>query len=235
MKIAAFVYNFPHKKTQEGLCRLFVNGFVPELVLAADPVELKFRQSKLRVSPRGLIYDEPSKICSAFHIPYYVVPHGSQEAIELVRSYAIDVGVILGARILPKRIIESFRRGIVNLHPAILPGNRGLDNLKWALIRDLPLGVSAHFIDEHVDLGWLIGQRPCPIYSDDTLVDLTLRLQSIELDMMISSLDAIKLGALTPDVCPRLYGGTKFDAVSDEDDKLMPAYLCLYKQKHCEQ
>ena len=41
-----------------------------------------------------------------------------------------DLGIILGSRII-KNIINKFKIGILNMHPGILPYNRGLDTHKW--------------------------------------------------------------------------------------------------------
>ena len=56
------------------------------------------------------------------------------EEFRLIKKHNLDIGIILGARILSKQIIDAFSIGIVNLHPGILPENRGLDNVKWSII-----------------------------------------------------------------------------------------------------
>ena len=51
-----------------------------------------------------------------------------------------------------KNVIDSFSNGIINFHPGVLPENRGLDNLKWAIYNNLPQGVTTHLIDENIDV-----------------------------------------------------------------------------------
>ena len=74
------------------------------------------------------------------------------------------------------------------MHPGILPQNRGLDNLKWGILNDIPQGVTAHLIDKNIDRGLMIMQDTVQVYEDDTLVDLHIRIQNLEQRLMIESL-----------------------------------------------
>ena len=79
--------------------------------------------------------------------------HNSTETLKIIKKNKLDLGVILGARILKKEIINAFKIGIINMHPGILPENRGLDNIKWSVVKNLPIGVTSHFIDPRIDMG----------------------------------------------------------------------------------
>jgi phosphoribosylglycinamide formyltransferase-1 len=194
MKIGVFAYNFEHKKTQEGLLHLFLNVISIECVFAAEPVKLDFYQSKLRVSPKGLKYLHPSDIAKKLNVPYYVVKHNSDECLSLIRNYDLDLGIILGARIINHKIISSFRIGILNMHPGLLPQNRGLDNQKWAILKKIKQGVTTHLIDKFVDKGDIIFRKEIDVYEDDSLLDIFLRIQNMELELMVSSIRALSLG-----------------------------------------
>lgn len=194
MRIAALAYNFPHKKTQEGLLNLFLAGIKVDCVLAADPVPLNFYQSAIRVAPKGLDYFHPREIADRLGIPYHVVAHNSEECARIVRDNEIDLGVILGARILKKPVIDSFGIGVLNMHPGLLPENRGLDNLKWAVLKGIRQGVSCHLIDHEIDRGKLIMRRAIDVYGDDTLLDVHLRIQNTEQTMMVESIRTIASG-----------------------------------------
>ena len=109
MKIGVFAYNFEHWKTQEGLLNLFLNGKKPAVVFAANKVKLNFPHSKIRVAPKDLFLQHPKDICEKLDIPYHVVKHDSEETHKLIKEYGLDVGVILGARILKKPTINAFK------------------------------------------------------------------------------------------------------------------------------
>ncbi len=184
MKLAVFAYNFPHKKTQDFLLRLFMEGCDINFTVACDPVELNIPKPILRVKPIYTGSLQTRVICQRLNIPYYVLPHNSEKVAELLRDNNIDVGIIAGARILKKNIIGSVRKGIVNFHPGLIPRARGLDALKWAVYYDMPIGVTAHFIDERVDAGRILLQKEIPIYRDDTFIDISLRLDETQVELL---------------------------------------------------
>lgn len=209
MKLVVFVYNFPHKKTQDFLLRLFLEGYKIEFVVASEFVELDLPKSTLRIKLRHIDLLHPETICQRLSIPYYVLPHNSVEVAELIRANNIEIGIITGARILKKYIINSVSRGIINFHPGLIPAVRGLDALKWAIYRDLPIGVTAHFIDERVDAGRIIIKEEIPIKDDDTLLDISLRLVETETNLLPKVLNLVKDRAITE--FPLIPYGTKLN------------------------
>lgn len=192
MKLAVFAYNFPHKKTQDFLLRLFLEGYSIEFVVACDPIRLNIPEPVLRTKPVHIDIIHPKVICQRLNVPYYVLTHNSQEVAELMLANSIDIGVVAGARILKKHIIQSAKSGIINFHPGLIPEVRGLDALKWALYYDLPLGVTAHFIDERVDAGRIIVKEEIPIKNDDTLVDISLRLAETQTNLLPKVLNLVR-------------------------------------------
>jgi len=194
MRIGVFAYNFKHKKTQEGLLWLMLHGYKIECILAADPVQLSFYQSKIRVSQKDMEYTHPSEIAKKLEIPYHVVAHNSKECEELVKKYGLDVGIILGARILKENIINQFKTGILNMHPGLLPENRGLDTIKWAILKDMKQGVSCHLISREIDRGSLLIRKEINVFEDDTLLDIFLRIQNTEQVLMVESLRMLENG-----------------------------------------
>ena len=227
MKIGVFAYNFPHKKTQEGLMQLFLHHLPVTCIFAADPVELKFYQSKIRVTPKGLIQHQPRLIAERLQVPYHVIVHNSAECEELIKKYDLDVGIILGARILKENIINAFKIGIINLHPGMLPQNRGLDNLKWAILKGFKQGVSVHLISKEIDKGQLIIQREIEVYEDDTLLDIFLRLQNLEQALLIEALKIVELGKRD---FLRVPEGNYFKAVPPEEEALLMQKFEEYKK-----
>ena len=171
---------------------MMLSGFKPKVIIAADAVELKRKASTIRTSPKDLYLTHPKKIARRYHIDYEVVPHNSEETSALVREYDLDVGVILGARILKPIAFQNFSIGVLNMHPGMLPHNRGLDAVKWAIMDDIPQGVTAHLIDERIDRGLLVRKQEASVYKDDTLLDITIRLQHLEQKLMVESLTQLR-------------------------------------------
>ncbi len=184
MRIGLFVYNFPHKKTQDFLLRLFLEGYDVEAVLGCDPVDLRLPQSVLRVKPKHTDMLHPKVICERLRIPYFETPHNSQGTIDLIKLSHLHIGVIAGARILKEPVINAFSRGVINFHPGLIPEVRGIDALKWAIYKNLPIGVTAHFIDERTDAGRIICREEVPLYADDTLIDVSLRQYEAQVNLL---------------------------------------------------
>lgn len=229
MKIGIFAYNFKHKKTQEGILNLLLHHYPVTCIFAADPVELKFYQSKIRVAPKGLEYAHPQDIAACFEIPYHVVVHNSQECEDLIKRYDLDVGIILGARIIKENIINSFKIGVINMHPGMLPHNRGLDNLKWAILKGYKQGVSVHLISKEIDQGNLIVQREVEVYADDTLVDIFLRIQNMEQVLMIETLRILEAGQRN---FSKVAEGNYFKSVPPEEEVTLMEKFEEYKKKY---
>jgi len=162
-----------------------------------------------------------------------VVKHSSKETSDIVKQKSLDIGVILGARILKPIAFNNFELGVINMHPGILPENRGLDNLKWAIINNMPQGVTTHVIDEKIDRGLKILQETINIYEDDSLVDIQVRLQNLEQRMMVESINHVKNHGVQNLKC--LPKGTYYRSVPpDSEDKLLDIFPNYKRGQLCQ-
>ena len=77
----------------------------------------------------------------------------------------VDLIVLAGyMQLLSEPFVERFRNRIVNVHPALLPSFPGLDAIGQALDHGVGVtGVTVHFVDEGVDSGPIVLQRPVPV------------------------------------------------------------------------
>jgi methionyl-tRNA formyltransferase len=68
-----------------------------------------------------------------------------------------EFGLSVGHRHkIPKRILDLFPQGVVNLHTGYLPWNRGAYPNVWPIIDGSPAGVTLHLMDEGIDTGPII-------------------------------------------------------------------------------
>lgn len=190
--IAVFAYDFPHRKTHDFILRMLIEGVRPRVVIAAPRICLPEIRPPIRVKPRHEPVPHPLQMCQRFDIPYFVCPHNDPRTIEIVESFNIELGVISGARILRKRIIQALGLGILNVHPGLLPQVRGLDCLQWSIMQSQPFGVTAHLIDENIDAGTIVASRPIDEYADDSLVDISLRLEEAQVELLIRAIGSIR-------------------------------------------
>lgn len=229
MKLAVFGYNFKHWKTQNGLLNMCCSGFKPDLVILQNHKELKHKQSSYSIVPKDQYLQEPKDVCEALGIEYLICDHDDNTLADMLKDCGFDVGVILGARILKSHTIKAFNLGVINMHPAILPDNRGLDNIKWSIFKNLPIGVTVHWIDEKIDRGHLILKDTVNLYKKDELKEVVLRNQNLEQKLLIDALKHISVHGFEYNP---LGEGTYFKAVHDGIDviidSLFDAYLSNY-------
>lgn len=183
-RIAVFTYNFPHKKTQDFLFRLLLENFNVTAIIAADPIRLNIPVSTIRTKLRPTALVHPKKIAERFKIPYYITSHNDIEISKIVKKHEIDLAIISGARILKEATINLFPMGVINFHPGLVPEARGLDAMLWSIYGDIPLGVTAHLIDKKIDAGKILVKQQIALHLDDTLFDLSERLNDTQLEMI---------------------------------------------------
>ena len=184
MRAAVFCYDFPHRKSQDFILRLWLEAIPVVAVIGAHPVPLSRPASTLRVNPRYTGMLHPARICARLGIPYYVLEHSTPQAAAVIREQRVDLVLIGGARIIRGETLAAARWGMINFHPGLIPEVRGLDALKWSVYSDVPPGVTAHFIDARVDAGCIISRRRIPVFRDDAWIDLSLRLHETQVELL---------------------------------------------------
>ena len=99
--------------------------------------------------------------------------HPSREARDeaigdWIEARGADLVVLAGyMQLLSPSFVDRFRNRIINVHPALLPSFPGLDAVGQALEHGVKItGVTVHFVDEGVDSGPIILQRPVPVPPD---------------------------------------------------------------------
>jgi methionyl-tRNA formyltransferase len=89
--------------------------------------------------------------------------------------------------IIPKEILEIPTHGVVNLHPAYLPYNRGWHTPSWAILDQTPYGATLHFMEEEIDAGDIIARKMIEIKPEDTANTLYQKALTAELELFKQS------------------------------------------------
>ena len=76
----------------------------------------------------------------------------------------------------------------MNIHPALIPEIRGLDSVLWSIEKNIPIGVTAHLIDEHIDMGTIIKRDKINIEISDDFNTLTKKNYDLQLKVLSISL-----------------------------------------------
>jgi methionyl-tRNA formyltransferase len=118
------------------------------------------------------------------------------QTMEIIRSWQPDlvISVYLNQRIKAP-LIALPEIGCTNIHPALLPRNRGLFPYFWVLANgDEETGVTVHWVDEEFDTGGIILQERLPVRPEDTIQSLAYRSCVLGADMLVESVRLIEEG-----------------------------------------
>lgn len=111
-------------------------------------------------------------------------PADSSNLLDFLHRHECDIGLsFYFGYILPKDIIDSFSKGIINVHPAYLPFNRGSASNVFSFLDDTPAGVTIHYIDEGVDTGEIVAKELVHKQSIDTGETLYVKLEEKAIEM----------------------------------------------------
>ncbi len=124
-----------------------------------------------------------------------------ERAMAELASWEADAFVVVAyGRILPTRLLEMPRLGVLNVHPSLLPRFRGTSPVQAAILEgDTHTGVTIMLLDEGMDTGPILARSAreavCP---DDTGGGLMERLFEIGAGMLVRTLSEWAAGAITP-------------------------------------
>lgn len=71
--------------------------------------------------------------------------------------------------LIKQDVIEHMEGKIINLHPSLLPWNKGYHSNFWCIYNGTPKGVSIHYVDRGIDTGDIAAQKEVYFLRDDTL------------------------------------------------------------------
>jgi methionyl-tRNA formyltransferase len=117
-----------------------------------------------------------------------------------LRDLQPDVGVVVAyGHLLKRELLALPPRGMVNVHPSLLPALRGAAPVEWAIIRGLELtGVTIMQLDTGMDSGPILHQISHRIDPDVTAGDLSEHLAEVGAQALIETLAVLEQGAFHP-------------------------------------
>ncbi|MFI5401741.1 MAG: formyltransferase family protein [Planctomycetota bacterium] len=137
------------------LSRRFLLGKILEgLVLAAITVLPKLMR-------RGAVFRRLRTVARLYRLPFLRTRNVmSEEALGFVRAQSPDVVVTCFHQIVKRPLLDLPRKGVVNIHPGLLPEFRGIQPYFWELCeRHGSAGATLHLIeDETIDTGRVLAR-----------------------------------------------------------------------------
>jgi methionyl-tRNA formyltransferase len=107
--------------------------------------------------------------------------------------------VVAFGQLLPRRLLNIPRVGVLNVHPSLLPAHRGPAPINWAIIKgETETGVTTMFLDEGVDTGPILLARKVAIEDFETAGQLHDRLAVLGAELLLETIRGLKSHAVRP-------------------------------------
>ena len=120
----------------------------------------------------------------------------AQSTLATIKSWQPDliISVYLN-QLIRAKLIKLAPQGVINIHPALLPKNRGLFPYFWALANgDAETGVTVHWVDTKFDTGQILVQQAIPIHPTDTVISLASKSATVGADLLVEAVKLIQAG-----------------------------------------
>jgi len=164
------------------------------LAVVTQPDKPKGRSGELSMSPvkeyalkEGIEVLQPARL------------RKDEEFLAYFESLKADVCVVVAfGQILPKRVLDAYKYGCINVHGSLLPAYRGAAPIQWAVINgDEKSGVTIMQLDEGIDTGDIIAKKEIVLEPKETGGSLFDKLATLGGQMIVDVLKSLEDGSVT--------------------------------------
>jgi methionyl-tRNA formyltransferase len=167
-----------------------------------DVVAAVTQPDKPQGRSRSTLVAPPVKVAAqAEDVPVLQPPRPSgDEFYRTMRDLHPDVGVVVAyGHILKPELLAIPPRGLVNVHPSLLPALRGAAPVEWAILNGLEkTGVTIMQMTAGLDSGPILHQIPHRIPDDITGGELSEHLAEMGAQALVETLELLEASMLRP-------------------------------------
>jgi methionyl-tRNA formyltransferase len=146
---------------------------------------------------RGLKLEEtPTKsFAKRFNLNFIEVDK-FKNFIEKIENSKGDIGVVVSfGKIIPENVLSIFPKGVINVHPSLLPKYRGPNPIRWQILNgERESGITIIKLTKEVDAGPILIQKKIEIDENDNYTKLSKKLIDCGKEILIEAIELIKLG-----------------------------------------
>ena len=177
-----FVYFGTPDVASKTLERLIVADFRP-IAVVTNPDAPKGRGHMLTPSP-------VKAYAESLGLPVMIPERLDEDFIKEITALGADLGIVVAyGKILPEALINSFPKGVLNIHYSLLPRWRGASPVESALLHgDEKTGVTIQKMVKKLDAGDIVAVKEADIDPDETTATLRPRLIEMGADLLIETL-----------------------------------------------
>jgi methionyl-tRNA formyltransferase len=120
------------------------------------------------------------------------------ETLATIRALRPEIGIsVLFGYLLRQEFLDLLPAGCLNVHPSLLPYNRGAYPNVWSIVERTPAGVTLHYIDAGVDTGDIVSQKEVPVDAVDTGASLYRKLEQAGVELFQATWPLVRIGQAT--------------------------------------
>jgi len=127
-----------------------------------------------------------------------LLPAKPSEILDELQAYGAEAAVLVAyGRIVPQSVIDVFPKGIINIHPSLLPLHRGPTPIESVILNgETKTGVSIMSLQKEMDAGPVYGQSEVGLTGQETKQELADHLLEIGGKMVVALLPGILDGSV---------------------------------------
>ena len=139
-------------------------GLLPKIIITSPD---KPKGRGLKITP------PPVKLWAIENKIDFLQPEKLDEKFNLeIGNWKLEIGVVASyGKILPAKILASFPKGTLNVHPSLLPKYRGASPIQAQILNDeKKVGITIILMDEKMDNGPVLARRELEIPSPNNQI-----------------------------------------------------------------
>lgn len=158
-------------------------------VVASNDVSASRKQRDLEVA----------EVAKAYDIPVFL-PKKLSEIRDILKQLNAEAGVLVAyGKMVPQSIIDIFPRGIINIHPSLLPLHRGPTPVESVILNgEQVTGVSLMGLVKEMDAGPIYAQQRFALTGKESKQQLADALLKMGGDMLLNTLSGILESNIEP-------------------------------------
>jgi methionyl-tRNA formyltransferase len=166
---------------------------------------------------RGL---EIAAVAAEHNIPV-IAPVDLQAAVDDLAAYGATAAVLVAyGKIVPQSVIDIFPRGIINIHPSLLPKHRGSIPIESVILNgETETGVSLMQLTAKMDAGPVYAQATIKVSATASKQALSETLSDRAVALLIEQVLAILDGSLQP--IPQDNAAASYDKLIEKQDGII--------------
>ncbi len=178
----------------------FSAAVLERLISGGLPPSLVVTNPDRPVGRKAVVTPPPVKVIAQSHGIAVVQPEKLEDAERQIRSSGCDLAILASyGKIVPKNIIDLFEKGIIVVHPSLLPKYRGATPIQSAILSgDRETGTTLILMDEKVDHGPLLSGRKLEMAEGETYTALHDKLAQLSADLLLEVVPKYLSGGIRP-------------------------------------